>query len=91
MIRLAGASDVVLVLYLRDDPSNTRCMPVSLCLANDPAGRYKWDTLPADLRPERGLLGLRAGLGAFANLRPATVLPQVTAGWLVATGQQRAS
>ena len=28
------------------------------------------------MRPERGLLALRAGLGAFANLRPATVLPQ---------------
>eukprot|EP00475_Leptophrys_vorax_P013884 TRINITY_DN20229_c0_g1_i2.p1 TRINITY_DN20229_c0_g1~~TRINITY_DN20229_c0_g1_i2.p1 ORF type:complete len:307 (-),score=14.93 TRINITY_DN20229_c0_g1_i2:740-1660(-) len=40
-------------------------------------GGYKWDTLPADLRPERGLLGLRAGLGAFANLRPANVFPQL--------------
>jgi 3-isopropylmalate dehydrogenase len=40
-------------------------------------GGYKWDNNPADLRPERGLLGLRAGLGAFANLRPATVLPQL--------------
>lgn len=40
-------------------------------------GGYKWDALPAALRPERGLLGLRAGLGAFANLRPATVLPQL--------------
>ncbi|GBG70675.1 hypothetical protein CBR_g7976 [Chara braunii] len=40
-------------------------------------GGYKWDNNPAHLRPERGLLGLRAGLGAFANLRPATVLPQL--------------
>ena len=40
-------------------------------------GGYKWDTLPAALRPERGLLGLRAGLQAFANLRPATILPQL--------------
>lgn len=39
--------------------------------------RYKWDTLPAEQRPERGLLALRAGLNAFANLRPAYVLPQV--------------
>lgn len=39
--------------------------------------RYKWDTLPAGQRPERGLLGLRAGLNAFANLRPAIVPPQV--------------
>jgi len=33
--------------------------------------------LPADQRPERGLLVLRAGLNAFANLRPAIVLPQL--------------
>eukprot|EP00882_Tetradesmus_deserticola_P033806 GHRQ01038648.1.p1 GENE.GHRQ01038648.1~~GHRQ01038648.1.p1 ORF type:complete len:309 (+),score=141.94 GHRQ01038648.1:185-1111(+) len=39
--------------------------------------RYKWDTLPAEQRPERGLLGLRAGLNAFANLRPAIVPPQL--------------
>ena len=39
--------------------------------------RYKWDSLPAGERPERGLLGIRAGLQAFANLRPATVLPQL--------------
>lgn len=40
-------------------------------------GGYKWDTLPNSLRPERGLLGLRAGLGLFANLRPANILPQL--------------
>ena len=40
-------------------------------------GGYKWDTLPADVRPEQGLLGLRAGLGVFANLRPANILPQL--------------
>lgn len=40
-------------------------------------GGYKWDTLPAGQRPERGLLGLRAGLDAFANLRPAIVPPQL--------------
>lgn len=40
-------------------------------------GGYKWDTLPQDLRPERGLLGLRSGLESFANLRPAIVLPQL--------------
>ena len=39
--------------------------------------RYKWDTLPAGERPEKGLLGLRSGLQAFANLRPAVVLPQL--------------
>ncbi|MBD2356215.1 3-isopropylmalate dehydrogenase [Tolypothrix sp. FACHB-123] len=40
-------------------------------------GGYKWDTLPSHLRPEAGLLGLRAGLGLFANLRPAKILPQL--------------
>ena len=40
-------------------------------------GGYKWDDLPSAQRPEQGLLGLRAGLGVFANLRPATVLPQL--------------
>lgn len=40
-------------------------------------GGYKWDTLPNDQRPERGLLGLRAGLELFANLRPASILPQL--------------
>ncbi|HEY9648891.1 MAG TPA: 3-isopropylmalate dehydrogenase [Chroococcidiopsis sp.] len=40
-------------------------------------GGYKWDSLPNDIRPERGLLGLRAGLGLFANLRPAQILPQL--------------
>ncbi len=40
-------------------------------------GGYKWDNLPRPLRPETGLLGLRAGLGLFANLRPAKILPQL--------------
>jgi 3-isopropylmalate dehydrogenase len=40
-------------------------------------GGYKWDTLPRHLRPETGLLGLRAGLSLFANLRPASILPQL--------------
>ncbi len=40
-------------------------------------GGYKWDVLPRHLRPETGLLGLRAGLELFANLRPATILPQL--------------
>jgi 3-isopropylmalate dehydrogenase len=40
-------------------------------------GGYKWDNLPRPQRPETGLLGLRAGLGLFANLRPATILPQL--------------
>ncbi|MFP3090710.1 3-isopropylmalate dehydrogenase [Treponema sp. TIM-1] len=40
-------------------------------------GGPKWETLPGNLRPERALLGLRAGLGVYANLRPAALLPQL--------------
>jgi 3-isopropylmalate dehydrogenase len=39
-------------------------------------GGPKWDTTdPEKPRPEQGLLGLRAGLGLFANLRPVRPLP----------------
>ena len=34
-------------------------------------GGPKWDNLPFDMKPERGLLRLRKELGLFANLRPA--------------------
>jgi 3-isopropylmalate dehydrogenase len=34
-------------------------------------GGPKWEEMPEHLRPEAGLLGLRAGLGLYANLRPA--------------------
>jgi 3-isopropylmalate dehydrogenase len=36
-------------------------------------GGPKWEELPYDVRPERGLLGIRKELGLFANLRPAIV------------------
>ena len=36
-------------------------------------GGPKWESLDYSLRPERGLLGLRSGLGLFANLRPVVV------------------
>ncbi len=34
-------------------------------------GGPKWDKVDASLRPEKALLGLRAGLGLYSNLRPA--------------------
>ncbi len=40
-------------------------------------GGLQYDTLPRHLRPETGLLALRSGLGLFANLRPAKILPQL--------------
>jgi len=38
-------------------------------------GGPKWDTLPGNLRPEKALLGLRAALGLYTNLRPARIFP----------------
>jgi 3-isopropylmalate dehydrogenase len=51
---------------------------MELALASDAVllgavGGPKWEPLDYSLRPERGLLGLRAGLGLFANLRPVIV------------------
>ncbi len=40
-------------------------------------GGDKWDTLPSGMRPENALLGLRGGLGLFANLRPAVLFDQL--------------
>lgn len=38
-------------------------------------GGPQWDGVESRLRPEAGLLALRAGMGLFANLRPAVALP----------------
>jgi 3-isopropylmalate dehydrogenase len=40
-------------------------------------GGPKWDDPTAKVRPEQGLLGLRKGLGVFANLRPVRVHPSL--------------
>ena len=40
-------------------------------------GGPKWESLERDLRPERGLLGIRSELGLFSNLRPAILYPQL--------------
>jgi 3-isopropylmalate dehydrogenase len=42
-------------------------------------GGPKWEPLEIAVRPEKGLLGLRAGLGLFSNLRPAILYPQLAA------------
>lgn len=36
-------------------------------------GGPKWEGLPGERTPEAGLLGIRAGLGLYANLRPAVI------------------
>ena len=38
-------------------------------------GGPKWDTLPGNLRPEKALLGIRAAMNLFTNLRPAKLYP----------------
>ena len=48
-----------------------RCRAVLLGAVGGP----KWDAMPVDKRPERGLLRIRKELGLFANLRPARVFP----------------
>ncbi len=40
-------------------------------------GGPKWDGLPREQRPERGLLGIRKQLNLFANLRPAILYPEL--------------
>ncbi len=42
-------------------------------------GGPKWDDPTAKIRPEDGILGLRKGLGLFANLRPVKVYPMLVA------------
>ena len=40
-------------------------------------GGQKWESLERELRPERGLLGIRSELDLFSNLRPAILYPQL--------------
>jgi len=40
-------------------------------------GGPKYDTLPRDKRPERGLLRIRKEMNLFANLRPALLYPEL--------------
>ena len=40
-------------------------------------GGPKWEGLPGEQRPEKGLLRLRAGMGLYANNRPAHIWPQL--------------
>ena len=52
------------------------------CLAADSVllgavGGEKWNAMPGHLRPEKGLLALRAGMGVYSNNRPAKIWPQL--------------
>ena len=46
-------------------------------------GGPKWDSMPPEKRPEKGLLGIRKALGLFANLRPALLLPELAGACLL--------
>ena len=52
------------------------------CLSSDSVllgavGGPKWNDVPAPLRPEKGLLRLRSGMGVYSNNRPARIWPQL--------------
>jgi 3-isopropylmalate dehydrogenase len=40
-------------------------------------GGEKWNDVPGNIRPEKGLLRLRAGMGVYSNIRPAKIWPQL--------------
>lgn len=42
-------------------------------------GGPKWDKLPGSQRPEKGLLGIRAAMGLYTNIRPARLYPSLAA------------
>ena len=53
------------------------------CLASDSVllgavGGPKWDNVPGDKRPEKGLLALRGGMGLYSNNRPAKIWSQLS-------------
>lgn len=52
------------------------------CVASDSVllgavGGPKWNDVPGNKRPEKGLLRLRAGMGVYSNNRPARIWPQL--------------
>ena len=55
---------------------------LDLCLSSDSVllgavGGPKWNSVPGNMRPEKGLLRLRAGMGVYSNNRPAKIWPQL--------------
>lgn len=54
-----------------------RCCKEANAILLGAVGGAKWDVLPADMRPERGLLRLRHALQLYANLRPVRLFPSL--------------
>lgn len=53
------------------------------CLESDSVllsavGGPKWDKIEKELRPEKGLLGLRSGMGLYSNIRPAKIFAELS-------------
>ena len=81
---LAVETEEALVGGSAYDASGTPLPEATLALARaadavllGAVGGPKWEPLEISVRPERGLLGLRAELELFANLRPALLYPQL--------------
>ena len=58
-------------------PSTLRLCEESDAILFGAVGGPRWDDVPQEQRPERGLLGLRKELDLFANLRPAKCFPML--------------
>lgn len=74
-VAIGGAALDVYGEPLRDEDLSL-CKRVDAVLLGA-VGGPKWDAFPVDLRPERGLLALRKGMGLYANLRPVAVHPSL--------------
>lgn len=62
------------------DETIEKCKSADAVLMGSIGGKVgvsKWYELPADKRPEAGLLKLRKSLGLFCNLRPAHLYPEL--------------
>jgi 3-isopropylmalate dehydrogenase len=71
--RVGGAAIDAFGIAIR--PQTIRLAKHSDAVLFGAVGGPKWDDPKASVRPEQAILGLRAALGTFANLRPAKMQP----------------
>ena len=74
---LGGASIDAFGVPLTDETLG-KCNAADAVLMGS-VGGPKWDGVEPARRPEKGLLALRKGMQVFANLRPCTIHPQLSA------------
>jgi 3-isopropylmalate dehydrogenase len=72
-VTVGGAAIDRYGIALRDDTLETAAR--SRAVLFGAVGGPKWDDPQASVRPEQAILGLRKGLGLFANIRPVRVNP----------------